>query len=299
MPKNEELIPLWESNSHGFCNIYFGWKGSWKTTQGVIDSYEAYRNGSIVISNCWLNFPHIRFTNTKTLIPILKEISEYCNLYKLPIEAPSEMLKDYNIERKKGKVKNFFLLFDEIGKHLNRRNWQSNFKEEFLRDMLTEPRKYNLTIIGITQAWKRVDIEFLEACNDWFLFSKTGWKYFERANSTHLWVHNGEFDYDKPIIVGKKKRWIYWDKHLTFYRTLFYSGEIVGDGLYTGSIPHIFKKWMIFDEMEVITKKRTKTPSFITQTVRENDWSGAEVIRGTGGWHPDIDTKLLQSENIS
>ena len=289
-------IPLGSSNTHGYCNIYFWRKGSWKTTQGVIDAYEAHRRGEVIISNTWLNIPHIRFTNTKSLVPILKEVAKYCNMNKMPIEAPSEMLKDYGLWRKKGKVKKFFLLFDEIGKHLNRRNWQSNFKEEFLRDMLTEPRKYNLTIIGITQSWKRVDNEFLEACEDWFLFGKRGWKYFEKVQCTHLWVHNGEFNFDKPIILGKKSRWIYWDKHLTFYRTLFYSGEIVWDGLFDGFIPHLFKDGDIYSDIEIITKKRPKSWSFITQTVSENEWSVAEWVRGAGGIPPIEWSNNLQLE---
>lgn len=288
----EEVIKLGQSNKHGYCNIYFGRKWSGKTTQAVIDAYEAYKMWSIIISNTWLNFPHVRFVWTKSLVPILQEVAEYCNLHKMPIEAPSAMLKDYGISRKKGEVKNFFLLFDEIGKHLNRRNWSSNFKAEYMRDMLTEPRKYNLTIVWITQSWKRVDNEFLEACEDWFLFSKTGAWVFERVHCTHLWVHNGEFDYDHPIILWKNRRWVYWDKNLTFYRKLFYSGEIVGDGLYTGYIPHLFKVGDIFSPIEVVA--RNKSPKFSALTTKKggkNDRSVAERIEGVEGG----DTLILWS----
>ena len=287
MENSPKDIKLWESNSHGFCNIYFGRKWSWKTTQAVIDAYEAHKDWQIIISNTWLNFPHIRFTDTKNLVPILKEIAQYCNMHKIPIEAPTVMLKDYGIDRKKWKVNKYFLLFDEIGKHLNRRNWQANFKEEFMRDMLTEPRKYNLTIVGITQSWKRVDNEFLEACEDWFLFSKTGWKWFERVYTTHLWVHNGEFNFEKPIIIWKNKRWVYWDKNLTFYRTLFYSGEIIGDGLFQGFIPHMFKVGDIYSGLEIVNRKMdSRFISLPIQKALENEQSEAERIEGDEGGDP-------------
>jgi Zonular occludens toxin (Zot) len=232
-------IKLWRSNQLWYCNFYFWRKGGGKTQQAVIDAYEAYRQGKIVISNIWLSFPHIRFMKWGDLPPILKEIADYCNYEKLPIEAPMVMLKAYWLERKKWTVQEFFLLFDEIGQHLNTRNWNKNFKSEFMRDMLTEPRKYWLTIVGITQAWKRVDVEFREACEDWFLFGKQ-WKWiFQRTSCTHLWVHDWEFDYDKPIILWVKRKFTYFDKLIHEYRKMYYTGEISWDGAYH-AVPHRF-----------------------------------------------------------
>lgn len=240
-----EEIKLGRSNDLGYSNLYFWRKGGWKTQQGVIDAYESYRNWKIVISNIWVSFPHIRFQKWSDLPAILKEISDYCNLEKLPIEAPLQLLKEYWLERKKWVVQEFFLLFDEIGNHLNTRNWNKNFKSEFMRDMLTEPRKYWLTIVGITQSWKRVDVEFREACEDWFLFSKT-WKWiFERRRSTHFWVHNGEFDFDKPIILGQTRKFTYWDKLLKVYQKMYYTWEISGDWAIK-NVPHRFVVWSIF-----------------------------------------------------
>jgi len=164
---------MYDSLNLWYSNIYFGRKWSWKTQQAVIDAYEAHKNGSIVISNIWLSFPHVRFHDSPTLVPILREMADYCNDHVMAVEAPTLMLKEYWMKRKYWTLKKFFLLFDEIGNHLNNRNWQKNFKDPILRDMLTEPRKYKLTIVWICQSYDDVDVAFLRACEDWFLFSKT------------------------------------------------------------------------------------------------------------------------------
>lgn len=275
-------IKLWRANTLGYCNLYIGRKGGWKTQQAVIDAYEAHKSGKIVISNCWLDFEHIRFQKWKDLPPILKEISEYCNLEKMPIEAPLKLLKEYGLERKEGKVQEFFLLFDEIGNHLNTRNWSRNFKDDFLRDMLTEPRKYWLTIVWITQSWKRVDSEFREACEDWYLFSKL-WRWiFERRRCTHLWVHNGEFDFDKPIILWTNEKWTYFDKILKQYQKMYYTGEISWDWAYS-KVPHRFVSGSIFSPIETVpdTSSEAKpegpednalVPVFVTTPIRKPRW---------------------------
>jgi hypothetical protein len=250
-------IKLWRSNDLGYANLYFGRKWGWKTQQAVIDAYEAYKNWKIIISNIWLSFPHIRFLKGKELPPILREIAWYCNTEKLPIEAPIQMLKEYWLERKKGKVQEFFLLFDEIGNHLNTRNWNKNFKEEMMRDMLTEPRKYNLTIVWITQSWKRVDVEFREACEDWFLFSKR-WRWiFERRQNTHFWVHDGVFNFEKPIILGQKGKFTYFDKVLKLYQKMYYTGEISWDGA-SELVPHRFVSGSIFSLIKPVPESSSE-----------------------------------------
>jgi len=248
----EKEIKLWRSSNLWYCNLYFGRKWGWKTQQSVIDAYEAYKMWKIVISNVWLSFPHIRFLKGKELPPILREIANYCNMEKLPIEAPLNMLKEYWLERKKWVVQEFFLLFDEIGNHLNTRNWNKNFKEELMRDMLTEPRKYWLTIVGITQAWKRVDVEFREACEDWFLFTKV-WRWiFERRRSTHLWVHDGEFDFDKPNILSVTQKWTYFDDVLKLYQKMYYTWEISWDWA-SENVPHRFSAGRIYTAPSIQT----------------------------------------------
>jgi len=90
----------------------------------------------------------------------------------MSVEAPIKMLKEYGMKRKKLDIHHFFLLFDEIGNHLNSRSWNTNFKDPLMRDLLTEPRKYKMTIIGVCQSYDDVDIAFRRSCEDWFLFSK-------------------------------------------------------------------------------------------------------------------------------
>lgn len=262
---DDKQIPIGGNNSvnKGFLSLYFGRRGHGKTQQAVIDAYEAYKRWKIIISNTWLDFPHIRFKKAKDLIPILKEIAEYANDVKMPIEAPSAMLKDYWLKRsrkaKSYRVQEFFLLFDEVGKHLNTRNWQKNFKDEYLRDMLTEPRKYWLQIVMITQSWKRVDVEVREACEDWFLFSRKGIWILEQQHITHFWVLNGEFDIWNPYIIERKRRWLRFWKILKQYRQLYWTGEVIGDGLRDGFVPHTFEEWMIYKRKE---KKERKVVEF-------------------------------------
>jgi len=118
--------------------------------------------------------------------------------------------------------------------------------------MLTEPRKYWLTIIGVANNWKMIDSAFRTSTDDWFLFSKT-WKWwFERMKCTHLWVHDGEFNYDNPIVLDTKQTWIRWDKAILLFRTLYWTWEIVW---WWGKddLPHRFIPGMIYDDNPMIS----------------------------------------------
>lgn len=265
-----------------YSNLFFGRKWGGKTQQWVIEAKKAHDRWEIIVSNIWLSFPHVRFQKTKDLVPILLEIANYCNMEKMPILAPDFMLKDYWMKRKRGKIQNYFLLFDEIGNHLNSRNWQKNFSDPILIDMLTEPRKYGLTIVWITQSWARVDVSFRQACEDWFIFSKWWWFIFEQFKYTHMWVHDGEFNFDKPIILDKGRTWIYWSKSLIGYRNLYWTGEIVWAGTRQGEIPHSFVPWSVY------------SPSLII-----NDEVISEAnMGGKGGVPPSIDTLILEKNAI-
>ena len=275
-------MPKSYANALGYTNIYFGQRWSWKSQQAVIDAYHAYMDGHIIISNLWLNFPHIRFTKTKELPMILHEIADYNHNVTMPTEAPIQMLKEYKMERKRTrKILKYFILIDEIWKHFNSRNWHKNFHDDILVDMLTEPRKYNLTVIGVTQAWKRIDVQFRELTQDWFLFSKSGWWIFEHMDCVHIWVHDWEFHYENPIIIDRNRKWVYWNKMLLFYRTLYYTKEIVGTGLYGGAIPHLFSPWDIFSPKEGEANKDAEADEAPTGVEAK-----AEIM-GVGGNPPD------------
>ena len=265
-------------NNTGYTNIYFGQRWSWKTQQAVIDAYEAYQRWEIIISNTWLDFPHIRFQKAKDLVPILYEIANYSHYVWMPILAPSKMLKEYWLRRQKWQVKKFFILFDEIWKHLNSRNWAKNFKDdEILIDMLTEPRKYWLTLIWVTQSWTWIDKQLRTITQDWFLFSKTWLWIFERMNCTHLWVHDWEFNYDKPIIIETRKKFVYFWKMLNFFRTLYWTWEIVWAWKFSWNIPYLFKEWDIFNLEDYKRKKKNIfLPIYKVSEKSSEEWAKPE-----------------------
>lgn len=273
-----------------YSNIFFWRKWSFKTQQAVIDAYNAYNNWSIIISNIWLNFPHIRFHGAKSLCPILLEIAEYCNDHVMAIEAPLPMLHEYGMKRKTWTVKKYFLLFDEIGNHLNNRTWQTNFKDPILRDMLTEPRKYKLTIVGICQSYEDVDIAFLRSCEDWFLFSRTWQWWFHRVNCTHFWVMNGRLDFDELYVLEKRRKFAFWWKLLTLYRSLYWTGEIVWTGI-KSKIPHQFNKGDIY------APKIPDLPHTSKASEKWTEWN--EENMGDAGAPPatQFTTKII--ENVS
>lgn len=240
-----------------YSNIFFWPRGHWKTLQAVIDAYECHKKGMTIISNIWLNFPHIRFTNSEELCEIMEEIGQYCNEVVLPSEWPDALIKDYGVKRKKAKTKRkkFFILWDEIGKHLNSRNWTRNFKDNpLLLDMLTEPRKYWLTIVGITQSWKMIDAHFRFITTEWFLMQKKGWWIFERLMFSKYYVADWEFDPPwewllaqkwSSILLSKHSQFTHFNSALNAIKKLYWTWEIVGAGLFKWEIPHKFKKWDI------------------------------------------------------
>lgn len=273
-----------------YNNLFFWRKWAGKTQMAVICAYNAYKEWKIIISNIWLSFPHIRFQWWNDLPPILKEIAWYCNDNVMAVEAPKQMLQEYWMQRKSMKLNNYFILFDEIGNHLNNRNWNKNFKEPLLRDMLTEPRKYKLTIVWICQAWQDVDVAFLRACEDWFLFSKKwSWKIFERMVFHHFWVIWGELKLDEEMyLIEKWQKFLYWWKMLAEFRKMYWTWEIVW-AWRKFFAPHTFKKWDIYDVVEVWYKDENwdfhSIPLLETKSLSMNE-SEAGENKGVEGESP-------------
>ena len=146
-----------------------------------------------------------------------------------------------------------------------------------LRDMLTEPRKYKMTIVWVCQSWQDVVVAFLRACEDWFLFSKW-WKWiFQHFKSTHFWVINGVLDMTEPYIIDRRKKFAFFWKMLIFYRSLYWTGEIVGHGA-KRNMPHQFKTWDIY-----LIPDPVSDPVFpLTQPVPE-EWAEAIAEANMGG----------------
>jgi hypothetical protein len=120
-----------------------------------------------------------------------------------------------------------------------------------MRDMLTEPRKYKMTIVWICQAYQDVDIAFLRACEDWFLFSKRWWKYFQKMIWHHFWVINWDLKLEEEMyLIEKWNKNLYFWKMLAEFRKMYWTWEIVWAGRRFFA-PHMFKKWDIYDVVEV------------------------------------------------
>jgi hypothetical protein len=277
-----------------YSNIFFGRKGAGKTQMAVIQAYYAWKRWDIIISNIWLDFPHIRFYGGKDLPPILKEISQYCGDHVMSVEAPSKMLREYGLTRKKMKLNNFFILFDEIGNHLNNRSWNSNFKDPLLRDMLTEPRKYKLTIVWVCQSTDDVDIAFLRACEDWFLFSKKWSGIFLRFHYTHFWVINWKLDFTNEIYILERghKFAVFW-KMLSYFRELYWTGEIVGAGA-KGNAPHRFNEWNIYASSYALNVPPVSLLEKKPREMSESEYGGAVGIPR----HENFTTKNIQNVDI-
>ena len=233
-----------------YTNVVFWPKWSGKTYYFVREAYEAHKRGEIVISNCWLNFPHVRFKKTKDLVPIMREIAEYNYFEVTPMIAPRNYLKAHGMKRKVGDPKRFFILWDEIGIHLNHRNWAKNFKEDFLHDMIMEPRKYWLTIVGICQNYKTVDVEFLKLANNWFWVRKWWFWIFESVFITEYYVTDWELRLDNLEVISRKRKWHHFQKKKDlseFFWWLYYTREIQGLGAKEGiETPNIFREGDIY-----------------------------------------------------
>lgn len=72
----------------GNLSAVFGQFWAWKTYMMVQQAFSAYKKGAIVISNCWLSFPHIRIYTPDDLLPILTDISTIHERYITPALAP-------------------------------------------------------------------------------------------------------------------------------------------------------------------------------------------------------------------
>ena len=255
----------------GYTSIFFGPRWAWKTQQAVYDAYDAYINDwAIIISNIWLSFPHIRFTSWEMLSQIMQEIAEVNHKMTTPISAPSQFLKEYWMKRRKWKIQKFFILWDEIWKYLNSRNWQKNFKSTLLIDMLTEPRKYKLTIIWITQAWAMIDKQFRIMSSDWFLFTKRGWWIFERMVKRKYYVWDWEFSFETSLLQEEYSFFIRSNKILNKFRTFYFTDEIVGDWKMEWS-PHIFTIWDII--------RRCIPKKFQSKDHIVDEWEEFDTIR--------------------
>jgi len=251
-----------------YTNVVIWERGSGKTYYFVRMAREAYEKWYTIVSNVWLAFPHIRYRTTKELVPILEEIAEYNYFEVTPMEAPPNYLKAYNIVKKEWTAKKFFILIDELGIHFNHRNWSKNFSSDFLKDMIFEPRKYWMTIVGIAQEEDTVDVEFLRMCNHWFTVKKYRSFWFDFTETVEInWYYvrgwtlrNADMVrpfyrekfrhyYEKKYDLSKYSWWLYYTREMQWVGVKFQ--------VYT---PNLFQKWDIYSPFS-LTNTVPETPS--------------------------------------
>jgi hypothetical protein len=88
----------------------------------VQQAYKAYMKGSIVISNMWLSFPHVRWHSFDELIRLIREMEKTHNQYA-SVLAPNSYLEAHELEREYGQVPKYFILMDEVALYFFSRNW--------------------------------------------------------------------------------------------------------------------------------------------------------------------------------
>jgi len=275
--KLTQKVDMWEFL--WYVNVVYGEKGTWKTYYFVKCAYEAYLDWYTIISNVWLDFPHVRFTNTKSLIPIMQEIALYTHYEKWPMDAPRNFLKAYKMKKKDGIPKKYYILFDEIGIHLNHRNWSKNFKDELLIDMIMEPRKYNMTMVGICQDVSTVDIEFLKMATRFFSVRKW-WRWiFESVFINWYKVKGGimdEYSFQNNFYSKRYFHWLQKKYDLSEFRWwLYYTGEVSGAWTkFYANIPNSYFEGCIYSGPDSPLLLKDTAPVMSIANMGESDSSG-------------------------
>lgn len=215
-------------------SIIFGTFWTGKTYYAVRDAYKAYLNGSIVISNMWLAFPHVRWYQPSDLPSILHEIYDYHEQKITPFDAPDSFLMAHNISRSEEEPRSFYILADEGGVFFNSRNFASNFKEKSLLVMLAEPRHFNMQITAITQELDLIDKTFRDLSQEIIEFTPFLFWIFRRAISydkNRMFSDKGGLREEIPIIDTKTYfHWWHRKKDTSnFFGGLYYTKEVLGD----------------------------------------------------------------------
>lgn len=253
-----------------YTNIVYGERWTGKTYYFVREARALQKQGFIIISNLWLSFPHIRFRNTKQLAEIMREIAEYNELEVLPMMAPSNFLKEFWIKKKKWTPLEFFILHDEIGIHMNHRNWQKNFAHDpILLDMIMEPRKVGITYVWICQEWRTVDLELRILTKDWFSVQrKRGWiwflKYLDRTKITQYKVYDWVMSNTTTFKVWSlRMKWNYFEHKKDFTENkgwLYYDREVSGAGANLSRVdPNAFVPWAILSLIQPVPVKSERS----------------------------------------
>ncbi len=217
---------------NGNLSIIFGTYWTGKTYYAVRNAYKAWKKyGTVVISNMWLSFPHIRWYLPSDLPAIMHEIYEYHEKVIVPNEAPDSYLKAFDIGRQKTEIRDFYVLCDEWGVFFNSRNFQTNFKDKSLLVMLAEPRHFNMQITTITQDLDLVDKLFRDLAQEIIEFRPFIFWLFRRAYSyDKKFLSWDKYDFEAQTVLDKKT-YFHWfhrfiDQHKHFW-WLYFTKEVL------------------------------------------------------------------------
>lgn len=148
----------------GLTYIFYGKKGSGKTTAAVSEILRFHKNGNPV----WVNFPIVQTPSTKgglTLpAPILRE-DDPAGLLSMGItklESSGEYTSMAPFGDPLGPAGGLFVI-DEAYQTLNSRKWADLNPETFLG--FTHGRKLHMTVIIIAQSYMRIDKSIREVCD--------------------------------------------------------------------------------------------------------------------------------------
>lgn len=212
-------------------SLVFGTFWAWKTYYAVREAFDAFNRWAIVISNTWLSFPHIRFYVPSDLPSILQEISRYHVSDVTPSVAPYSYLKAHNIDWNDDIPREFFILIDEGGLFFNARNFQKNFSDDSILEMLVQPRKYGLQITAIVQDLQLIDKVFRVLSQEIVELVPTFMGFFRKAYSYDKKYILVEWWWTPDIPVLESKSYFHWwnkrTDRIRHFWGLYYTREIL------------------------------------------------------------------------
>jgi len=239
---------------------------------------EAYLQWKIVISNTWLAFPHIRFYVPSDLPKILDEIQYFQDNRTTPNSAPLSYLIQHWIEYSEDKPLEYFIICDEWGLFFNARNWKKNFDNDQILEMFTQPRKFGMQIMVITQDLWMLDTNFVRLSQEivemtvWLWFFRKAYSYDKKylqvewwwtpdipVIATKKWWHNREISMD-----NNKFFWgLYYTREVLWSKALRRPDDITSLSFYLGKYQWVSTDWVLpmKDKLEFLMKSGQVLPT--------------------------------------
>jgi len=203
---------------------------TWKTYFAVRSAYDAFLDWAIIISNMWLAIPHIRWYESKDLVPILHEIDKYHLTHITPFDSPDSFLISHDLTRSKIVPRKFYILCDEGAIFFDSRNFSKNFSDASMTAMMVTPRHLNMQITVVVQDADLLDKRFKDLSTEILEFSTT-WLWFARTARSLKKRQFLDKNYHGEIeVLDKKTHWMYfkYKKDTSeFFGGLYYTKELL------------------------------------------------------------------------